>query len=281
MKTLTKVKTIKKRKVRKTKINPSNRILAVVLLLLIAGAFLVNHCRNEDDKDLFAPAPRGTLLPVPSVGEEGIVEMTPTPVVVPKSRHGLVHHRVAVHGARRRGTVGNRIGGLVATPTVTDTMTPTATMTATQTLDQVQKAAAGGDTQAAKKMGNLYLNGQGVAKNYAEALKYHLMAAQNGDAESQYCVGLIYDMALGVNQDYQAAMSWYTLSAKKGDSMAENAIGYCYETGHGVTQNNTEALKWYQKAANHGNTSATQNILSLQELMPTQPTPGDAPTSAK
>ena len=277
MKKAIRLKIIKKTKRRKPKPNPSNRILAVVLLLLIGCAFLVNHCRNEDDKDLFEPTPRGTLLPVPSVGEEGSVAPTVTPVVVQKLRHMAVRR-----GAGKKKVI-KRIS-LTVTPTaviVADTATPTATMTATQTLEQIQKAAAGGDTQAAKKMGNLYLNGQGVAKNYAEALKYHLLAAQNGDAESQYCVGLIYDMALGVNQDYQAAMSWYTLSAKKGDSMAENAIGYCYETGHGVTQNNTEALKWYQRSANHGNTSATQNILSLQELMPAKPTPGDAPASAK
>jgi TPR repeat protein len=249
----------------------------VVLLLLVASAFLVNHCRNEDDKDSFAPAPRGTLLPVPSVGEEGAVEPTATPVLVEKPRH------VAVRRLAGNKKIVKQIS-LTATPTTVmaaDTATPTATMTATQTLEQIQKAAAGGDTQAAKKMGNLYLTGQGVAKNYAEALKYHLLAAQNGDAESQYCVGLIYDMGLGVNQDYQAAMSWYSLSAKKEDSMAENAIGYCYETGHGVKQSNAEALKWFQKSANHGNTSATQNILSLQELMPSQPTPGDVPASSK
>jgi TPR repeat protein len=112
------------------------------------------------------------------------------------------------------------------------------------------------------------MNGQGVPKDYHEALKWSLMAANKGDAEAQCCVGLIYDMALGVPQDYKEAMSWYLKSANQGNAVAENCIGFCYENGHGVPQSYDDAASWFEKSALQGNANAVQNLESMKDLMP-------------
>ena len=42
-------------------------------------------------------------------------------------------------------------------------------------------------------LGGMYYNGQGVAKNYAEAMKWFRKAADQGSANAQYGLGVMYD----------------------------------------------------------------------------------------
>lgn len=62
-----------------------------------------------------------------------------------------------------------------------------------------------------------YIKGRGVARNYAEAVKWFRKAAERGLVEAQYNLGLVY-----------------------------------HHQGAGVTQNDVEAVKWFRKAAEQG-----------------------------
>ena len=62
---------------------------------------------------------------------------------------------------------------------------------------------------------NLFYNGEGVEKNYSEALGWYMSSANQGIADAQYNVGLCYYYGNGVKQDYKEAMKWYELAAKK------------------------------------------------------------------
>ena len=125
-----------------------------------------------------------------------------------------------------------------------------------------RKAADQGHADAQKSLGNKYYNGQGVPKNYAEAMSWWRKAADQGDANAQYNLGTMYGNGRGVPKDYAEAFKWFRLAAEQGLAVAQNNLGRMYDKGEGVPKDNAEAMKWYRKAAEQGNAKA-QNELGL------------------
>ena len=62
----------------------------------------------------------------------------------------------------------------------------------------------------------------------------------------------MYENGNGVTRDYAQAMTWYRKAADLGDPVAMRGIGNLYAKGLGITQDLNEARKWYQKAADKG-----------------------------
>ncbi|MDC0305257.1 sel1 repeat family protein [bacterium] len=67
----------------------------------------------------------------------------------------------------------------------------------------------------------IYANGNGVPKDYAEAVKWYRKAAEQGDASAQVNLGWMYDKGKGVPQDYAKAYMFYNLAAAQGHKNAE------------------------------------------------------------
>ena len=59
-------------------------------------------------------------------------------------------------------------------------------------------------------------------------------AADRGDPKAQGELGWRYYTGDGVPKDYGQAVMWYRKAADKGESSAQNRLGVCYEKGHGV-----------------------------------------------
>ena len=114
------------------------------------------------------------------------------------------------------------------------------------------KAAEQGNKYAQNNLGVCYKDGQGVAQNYAEAVKWFTKAAEQGNKYAQNNLGVCYARGQGVAQNYAEAVKWYTKAAEQGDAPAQTDLGLCYARGQGVARNYAEALKWYTKAANQG-----------------------------
>ncbi|SRR5216683_3909209 len=62
-------------------------------------------------------------------------------------------------------------------------------------------------------LGELYAEGQGVPRDYVEALKWYRMAADQGDIWAQLAVGRFYEEGCGVRQDDEEACFWFSLAA--------------------------------------------------------------------
>ena len=119
------------------------------------------------------------------------------------------------------------------------------------------KKAESGNTEAQIKLGYMYLDGQGVPKNYAEAMKWAKRAAEKGVAKAQHMLGGIYSIGgPGVPINYVEAMKWYKKAADQGDTEAQIQVALMYYDGKGVSINKLEAMKWYRKAAEQGNSFA-------------------------
>lgn len=81
---------------------------------------------------------------------------------------------------------------------------------------KVQKAANQGDTDAQSILGYMYLAGEGVPRDYAQAASWYRKAADQGQAGAQNNLGLIYYNGEGVPRDYKLAYFWWLLSSAQG-----------------------------------------------------------------
>ncbi len=116
-----------------------------------------------------------------------------------------------------------------------------------------------GDAAAQYGLGLMYLNGEGVPQDDAEAVKWYRLAAEQGNADAQYRLGLMYDNGEGVPQDYAEAVKWYRLAADQGHASAQFNLGLMYAKGQGVPQDYVLAHMWTNLAAAQGNADTAEN----------------------
>jgi len=78
-----------------------------------------------------------------------------------------------------------------------------------------------GDPDSQYELGNMYLEGTGVVKDYKKALYWFKKAANRDNAKAQYKYGLMHFLAYGVKQNNKKALSWILKSSEQGNSDAE------------------------------------------------------------
>lgn len=106
-----------------------------------------------------------------------------------------------------------------------------------------------GDAVAQLLLGGMYVSGQGVPQNYAEAVKWYRLSAAQGNRAAQSDLGLMYAEGKGVPQNYAEAFKWLQLSAARGDALAQHRISIMYALGRGVPQDYVLAHMWMNLAA--------------------------------
>ena len=128
-----------------------------------------------------------------------------------------------------------------------------------------RKGAEQGNAAAQNGLGFMYRKGRGVAQSDEQAVHWFQKAAAQGDATAQNNLGLMYRKGRGVAQSDQQAVHWYRKGAEQGNAAAQNGLGFMYTNGRGVAQSDEQAVHWYQKAAKQGN-AAAQNDLGFMYL---------------
>ncbi|WP_347990344.1 tetratricopeptide repeat protein [Methylomonas sp. AM2-LC] len=139
-------------------------------------------------------------------------------------------------------------------------------------------AAEQGDVKGQCNLGNMYLDGQGIAQNYQKAVEWYRKAAEQGDANGQNSLGFVYTNGYGVTQDNQKAVEWFRKAAEQGNAKGQYNLGVMYTNGYGVTQDNQKALDWYRKAAEQGFDAAKQ---ALENLIVVSQTEASRPAKKK
>jgi TPR repeat protein len=82
-------------------------------------------------------------------------------------------------------------------------------------------------------LGTMYVFGQRVATDYAEAVKWFRKAADQGFVGAQHNLGAYRD-GQGVAQDFHEALAWFRKAADQGYAEAQFAIALMYSDGQGV-----------------------------------------------
>ena len=70
---------------------------------------------------------------------------------------------------------------------------------------------------AQNNLGYMYYHGQGVEKDYKEAIKWYKLSAEQGFSSAQNNLGQMYQKGLGVEKDYEEAIILFKLSGEKGN----------------------------------------------------------------
>ena len=112
-----------------------------------------------------------------------------------------------------------------------------------------------------------YHNGEGVAQDDAEAVRWWRLAAEQGNVSAQYKLGVAYDIGEGVAQDYAEAVRWYRLAAEQGNASAQYNLGVAYYFGEGVAQDYAEAVRWLRLAAEQGDARAQNTPLEILTIL--------------
>jgi len=148
------------------------------------------------------------------------------------------------------------------TATLTETPTETSTDYSKLSLTDLRRRAEAGDPEAQAQLGNKYHYGDGVTRNFDEAVKLYRQAAEQGNALAQYGLGCMYQYGFGVTEDYSEAVKWYRKAAtsyrkaaEQGDADAQYMLGWIHDISS-VIQDYSEAAKWYRKAAEQGHVRA-------------------------
>ncbi len=120
--------------------------------------------------------------------------------------------------------------------------------------------AEAGDAFAQYNVGVAYANGDGVAQDRAEAVKWFMKAAEKDIVEAYFNLGICYANGWGVPKDDSEAAKWLRKAADKGDADAQFRLGNLYDNGRGVAMDDVEAVKLYRSAAMQGHAMAQHDL---------------------
>lgn len=104
----------------------------------------------------------------------------------------------------------------------------------------------------------------GFTRSAGNAIRWYRKAADQGFPPAQVIMGDRYLSGRGLKRDYAKAMQWFSRAAELGYPEAEYKLGEMHELGRGVDRDKTSAIAWYRKASNHGHKEATLKLRRLR-----------------
>jgi TPR repeat protein len=128
-------------------------------------------------------------------------------------------------------------------------------------------ASSQGFAEAAFNLGRLYHDGRGVPQNFARAREWYLIATRRGVIKAAANLGFMNASGEGGRPDYRQAIRWFVFAAQRGDNLAKCNLGTMYFNGQGVPRDLVRAHMWYNLAAAHGDPEAIRNRDSVAHLM--------------
>ena len=88
----------------------------------------------------------------------------------------------------------------------------------------VYAATEQGNADAQYNLGMKYLNGEGVPRDYPEAVNLFQLAAMQGDARAQFELGAMYRWGKGVEYSDVSAHVWWNIAGVKGHKKAKKYL---------------------------------------------------------
>lgn len=143
----------------------------------------------------------------------------------------------------------------------------TAPQVANQTLKQVESAAARGEADSARELGDRYFHGRdGLSKDEIKAVYWYRKAADQGHimaiADLGYCT---LNGLGGLAKDEGSAISLFRTAADGGNAYAARMLGWMHERGCGTPRDDGKAAEWYRRAASQGDEEALVDLAWLTE----------------
>jgi len=129
----------------------------------------------------------------------------------------------------------------------------------------VREAAEAGSAEAQARLGQMLLDGDGVARDATEAFGWFERAALAGHLEAANMIGRCYDLGWGVTVDKAKAAAWFRQAAGRGLTWAKYNYATLLALGQGVAEDKATALALFEEAAAEGNAKAHNFVGSFHE----------------
>ncbi len=93
-----------------------------------------------------------------------------------------------------------------------------------------------------------------------DPISTHGAGAESGDSEAQWQLASAFYYGTGIGRDFAEALRYGLMAAKAGHAAAQNLVGWMYSAGEGVAVDHKASLQWVEKAAAQGHAQANQNM---------------------
>ena len=113
----------------------------------------------------------------------------------------------------------------------------------------------------------MLLEGELIAPDHDEALRWAKAAADQGVASSMTRLGMMYHNALGVERDASEAVRWWDRAAARGQADAQAMLGAAFHLGAGVSRDPFTALAWLLRAQAGGSDLAAPFIGAVEAAL--------------
>ena len=134
--------------------------------------------------------------------------------------------------------------------------------------DWYKKSADGGNIEAMVSLADYYKDGEVDGKNLDDAIGLYKKAALAGDWRAQHVLAEIYSSGESVSLNYAEALKWALLAADNdGTADVLCLVGKCYEEGLGTEKNMAKALQYYQKAAKKDSSKAQPALARIGDAL--------------
>lgn len=101
---------------------------------------------------------------------------------------------------------------------------------------------------------------QNVAPSGTDSLEETYKNALLGDSDAEYNLGMIYLNGEGIAIDFTEAIKWFKLSSAQNNMKADYQLALCLEKGIGIAKDKNLAMYYYQKAADAGHRKAKEKV---------------------
>jgi uncharacterized protein len=91
-----------------------------------------------------------------------------------------------------------------------------------------------------------------------EQIEEYTRKAEEGDVDAQYNLGIIYYHGEGVSRNFEQALVWFHKAAEQNDADAQYTLGFMYGRGEGVKKDHDQSVVWFTRAADQGHTGAAE-----------------------
>lgn len=129
----------------------------------------------------------------------------------------------------------------------------------------VREAAEAGSAEAQARLGQMLLDGDGLAQDPRQAFAWFERAANSGHLEAANMVGRCYDLGWGVAVDRPRAAAWFRQAAARGLTWAKYNYATMLALGRGVAEDKATALALFRQAADEGYAKAHNFVGSFHE----------------
>lgn len=129
----------------------------------------------------------------------------------------------------------------------------------------ILSAAANGNLDAQARLGQILLDGRGIARDPQLALRWFTIAADAGHVAARNMLGRCWQMGWGCAIDLAVAARYYRMAADQRDDWGRYNYANMLAKGWGVTRDLAAALSYYQLAANNGHAKAMNLVGRFHE----------------